>query len=559
MENTESPILVPLSPSSSSKKPFIIAAIVCFVVLILSIVIYIVLNQKSIYRSKADNFSTPFVKGGPTQKSSPTSQQMRPNTDTDIRPSGMNTASNLSLPSASKQDVSTLLINKEDADAMKKDYQDRMSKARLPIPTPIKYDFKFQLSPELQNSRSINYLIPGFTVFAANACNLANVPSSLYIYKLRTNIVEKQANEEAIKFNLSPPAYSAGDYAGTISYQFQDLSTTNPRYYNIINSSGVYKFHDAATPSGALISEASAKTISNTQLSKLGLSSLFLFDSIDSSSANYFIIRYKKQLRGLSIIDENVIKTFPSTSPVCDLGANTFASEMSFIDVQISKNGGIISNFVNSTRFFLSEKEVKRQTLEESLKEYSDPKKSIAPIILSQGEATSGTVIVDEAYVAYYDLGSLAAQTLYIPMYVTSGKIGSTRVFTIVPAIPLSEITKENEIDTPTPISAFTSLKQASIPLIQPTPPPPPPLPSPPPAKGKNFTCEGDVAGYKTCTHCPGGLIDRWKVCVCNGVSRSFPMESIPSKICPATCTKTDTVEKIGGQSCACSIKDCPC
>jgi len=541
--------------SSYSKKKVGIIVLICSLIVFLLVVITSLLNAKNSQSNKLP-YSTTYQTNQPIITDT-TKKNTVNFSNKDLSVSGLKTPTNKPIttvmPSVQKRpDVSSLLIKKDDMNKIQQDYENKLKKAGKPIPTPVNYKFNYQLSPNLKRTQSFNIFQPIKSVFGANICDLSGLPSSVSVFTLRNHISETQANEEAKKFGFDPPPYSSGEEAGTFTYQYQDLTTAYPKYFNIVESSSVYKFHDASISSGAIVNADKAKILTDQKLFDLGLTSLFAFNQIDGiSSPDYFLLQYKKKLDALIVTDTSILKSLSLSKTVCDIGKGDLASVMNNIEVQISKNGGVISNLINSTRQIVSKKTAIRQSLEKSLSDYSDPN-GLTPIVITQGTATGGTVTIDEAYVAYYDLGGMAPQTTYIPMYITSGKTGTTRVFTIFPAIDKSNIPPDEQKK----LDGVKTVKQGDVTFTKPVPPTPPYTP---PYGTTPIPCPTEIQEYGTCIACPGGQIDRFKSCICNGNSRTFPMTAIPSATCPAGCTQTETTEIIHGETCTCTIRDCPC
>lgn len=308
----------------------------------------------------------------------------------------------------------------------------------LPIPTPVKYNFVFQLDPALlkkPQSSLFNSFIK--RVFAQTICAPSNVPSTLSVYSLKTDLSAAEAEKLAEKYGVKSPPYAQPVEGGISEFYFADPKTNGNSFS--IKPFGDYHYHFAIKDFTAEIDETQASALADTVVSGIGIKErLSKISAIINPSENTgrFAYTYQHYLDSRPIIDTNSINSLDARTP-CEAEQ---ATSMGAATVRLSKDGKLTDLLAHIRQI----KEVKKFAsidLSHALS-VSGFKSLIDPVVLSKKLVTSGKVTIDQSTdPLYFDLGPSYAQTCYLPIYFTSGKLADgTRILAIFPAVDLNQI-----------------------------------------------------------------------------------------------------------------------
>ncbi len=443
------------------------------------------------------------------------------------------------------------LIRNAELQRVQDNYKTKYQQLRItPAPQP-KYNFQYQLSPQLQNKGS--FLPFHFdVVHAASNCNIDSAPGKLPVYTLKAHIKATDATALASSFgiNATPSSLLMDDGK---SFQYYYTSTDVTHYFTLAEPSGVYMYHEAyQTPPPSTISATQAQTIAKTAATNHNLASDTKVTNTTTSASGLYTFRFTKQYGGLNIIDAHSLKTLAPATSVCAAPAS---ENMGFVDVWLTHPGDVVK-IINNTREVISSAVVSRESLEKSLAEYEAA--PLTPPIVSDGSVTTGKVTINEAQLVYYDYGNEYGQTEYVPVYATSGTTANNaRVITLFPAVSIAELKKAGVMPGTTSAGI---VQMNTFDLPQPQPP--------------SFSTNPPGGS------CPGGLIDYTVNCsysdgtpLCSAMG-SQPSGSDPFNVCSSGCKRLagtisikpgeDACQKFlnsgsSGGDISCTVDACPC
>ncbi|GEM_PF-2599305 len=356
-------------------------------------------------------------------------------------------------------------------------------------------NIQFELGPNMKKKSGFNFVQQAY---AQTYCNISTLPPTLNAYVLKANLTVKDATALAGKYSLiSAPASVPMADGKSFEYYFADAQVS--KFMNIAEPSGIFYYHKAsgsALPNQD-ISESQAKSLTDSELTRLGLSDkIVLKSSSFDASTNNFDITYNRDL-GLKLVDNLTVAALGSGQSVCSVVESTAMNEVKFI---ISKQAEVMKT-ISHTRIMGGTYPLKTQDLIDSLNEYGK-NSPIPPIVI--GGPVNGPASIDSAMLVYYDYGKFYGQIAYVPVYLTSGKTTSgVRVFGFFPAISKKELDK-----TPIPnLRQTRDMLQLETfnprPAANPNAPKPQPKPSPKPGQPQ-LTSKPSEPGEL----CYGGLVD---------------------------------------------------
>lgn len=359
------------------------------------------------------------------------------------------------------------LISNSELEQAENAFRQKYKQSKKKYPETPKYRFDYQVGPSL--SEKNGSLLPFLnSVFAQTGCNLAAVPTTVTGYYLKNHYSASDAASLASKYSIATSITSSIPGADGITFDYYFSNPQNSAYFKLSEPSGTYQYHNGTvSKDNPDITQLAAQVIATKHLSDHNLNDKlkFLGASFVSTDPAFqaFIFSYIKNL-GLNVVDTEAIKELPANASVCNVSP---AKTMNYTDVVVGVKGDL-GKIINQTRTITGTYSLVRSTIDDSVKEYKD-NLLIAPIVVGGGTATTGTVVLDEAVLVYYDYGESYGQYSYIPVYLTAGK-GPTggRVYTIFPAVSETELSK-------TPLSPKDNQKNTlQLETFKPAPPKPP-------------------------------------------------------------------------------------
>ncbi len=348
-------------------------------------------------------------------------------------------------------------------------YRQKYKEAKKKYPETPNYNFDYEVGPGLSENKgsSLPFVKPAVAQ-VGGSCNLTAAPATLNGYFLKSHFSASEAASLAAKYNISTSTTSSIPGADGITFDYYFANPQNSAYFKISEPSGAYQYHNGTvSASNPDITQAAAQVIATKHLSDHNLNEKlkFLGSSFVTTDPAFqaFIFSYNKNL-GLTVVDTEAIKELPTNASVCNISP---AKTMNYLDVVVGVKGDL-GKIVNQTRTISGTHTLKRLTIDESVKEYKD-KLPTTPIVAGGGTATTGSVVLDEAILIYFDYGEAYGQYSYVPTYLTAGKGPSGgRVYTLFPAV------SEAELAT-TPLSPKGNQKNTlQLETFKPAPPKPP-------------------------------------------------------------------------------------
>jgi hypothetical protein len=379
-----------------------------------------------------------------------------------------------------KDNKTNLLIKTNDLQNINNDYLRRTGQKST---NNVDLHFTYELAPSLRKKSKVS---PS-PVLGATSCTLENAPDKVNIYTVLSHLNQENASNVAMEYGIDSEPYSLP--TETSSYQYFFSGENNSSFLSIYEPSGAYVFHKAASPSADIVSTAQLRSISDGLLTQHNLSDGTEFiTNRNINDLKEFI--YKHPYGDLPNIDSNSLRALGMDKSICNVEQ---ALEMGNIEVSLLPDGNLYK-LINNTRKILDIKSANRIELEDSLIEYED-NTIYPPIVIPEGSAQSGKVVLDEAVMIYFDYGKNFPQKYIMPVYAASGlttdSTGKTvRVITMLPVVSLDELIDLGILNSEVKSVGNTSQKQSTFTIEEPTVPPPPNT------SGGTGKCFGNLVDY---------------------------------------------------------------
>ena len=447
----------------------------------------------------------------------------------------------------------SLFVNQESMDKARESADKQYEKEGKPTPTLVQTKFEYIVDPALRRKKSF---FPFSQVYAASSCDLDSAPAVVPIYILKTDWGIQAAKKVANSFGISGEPTSL-PITGGYEYYFSNNNTGD--FLTYIPASGMYTYHQVIKNRGARISGAEADAIIEREVKKHSLP-----DDISKTGSGFDNDSYLYHgfFRGnwspFTVVDYESLSSLKNQS-VCGKRA---ASTVNDIRIFLARDGQI-AKVINQIRVGKQQIEVARENLEEAVVEYKY-NLPVQPIIIGKtnGGILAGNVNITEATLAYYDFGDIYGQSMYMPMYVTSGEAtlsngARVRVITLFPAVSSKELER---VGLKEPVEKSLKLGSFS--------PPPTPYPTATPkatsapsatsaptatsVPGQPTNTPGPTSPAPTigppATGCPGGLVDYFSRCDSNGTpvcSQFISVSTDPWGICTSGCQSKELILEV--------------
>ena len=446
---------------------------------------------------------------------------------------------------ATEIDKSNLLMNRAEMDQAIRDYNTKVGKSTTVIEK--KTNFKYQLAPSLKQAVSPTPAQLQKVLGVATACNTDSAPATVSVYDVKSHWIVSDASVLAKEYGVVSPSYSLPSDANSFQYLF--TSEDNSAFFSLFEPSGLYRYHLATLAGGATLDQMAQKDRANAFITKHKLSSRITAPAA-VTLGNLTVFTYKRVLDDFKIVDSASVQEAAASS-ICNVAESAAVGQL---EVQVRQDG-TVSNFMHNARTIKGSYKAKRITLDESVAQYGDTQ-PVEPIVIPPGAVNGGDVTIGSVVLAYYDVGANFGQTLYAPMYITVGTVGSAKVISFFPAVSASEMVSKGLVNTAPKSGNNASQQQGTLGFAAPTPfaPPAPPATS---GGGGAGPATGITPGAVTKLGCPGNLVDYQIQCgvagrpICMGAF-SAPSSSDPLNACATGCKNVSgtVTYQAGGNPC---------
>lgn len=447
---------------------------------------------------------------------------------------------------ATETEKTNLLMNRSELEEAERDYNSKIGKQSTGVKRQPK--FNYQLAPSLKQATEPTPEALKRVLAAATTCNIDSAPQSVYVYDLKSHWAVNEAQNLAREYGVDSPSYSLPSDTNTFQYQFTNKD--NSAFFNLFEASGKFRYHKAGAAGTTTLDEGALRDKANAFVTEHKLNNKIQPPAAVSLGTSS-LFTYKRVLDDFRLTDQAVVDVAVN-GDLCNVPEST---TMGQLEVEVQSDG-LIRNLFNNTRTILGSYKASRISLDQAVAEYGDSQ-PVDPIVIPPGAAVdTGTVVIDSAVLAYYDMGANFGQFLYMPMYIAKGTAGSAQVVAFFPAVSSTELLKKGLIKQVPASGTASTQQQGTIPFATPTSFAPPPPPASGPVAGGGVPGGGSPGGGGF-LGCPGGLVDYQIQCgvagrmVCAGAI-SAPSSSDPLNACASGCKNVSgtVTYQAGGNPC---------